>query len=587
MHIRTAVLALCAAVAQAQSGAPAFRADRVLPSGASQPAQVVPGMLVSIYGTGLGPPEGCIGQADTHQRETPSPLRPDQALVETLIYPKELCGVQVIFGEWPSGLLYVQESQINFKVPQEAPMEGVAPVRVVYRGRSSPAVEMRLGLESGTLALEQPAYVGGPVWVHIQAPPYPASGDLQYPVGVHPADFGCHEVEVRRNGTPLHRTPLRATSGFVNGLMCGSIGIPGHPMQHRNRLPLHLQYRFDQPGVYEVRYTRQSGTRGSQPIFQTAWTSIEIQPAQPFTPVAPPQDPAEALSDYLPSILGFPDNAHLALITDYLYHPNDTVRQYASLGLAYWPDGEIGRRLTELLHTRGPSDVAVERAFRSPGAIDFLLPYLRSENPVLLRGAIIGVTRLLSADPPLLSAGARARAESALISAAENVLRAGGSQTGNDYASALGGVHDPRARELLWSFVHRNRFTEQSLIAITWLKHPADLPRLAALLETPRRVDSMERTYASLPYAIHRAYGDAALPMLESALQTSGYVWVRTNCARELVQGGRQSGFAFIAQAVEQNKFYRREMVQFVQDRFPELRGADDGKVLAFLKAHQ
>ena len=95
---------------------------------------------------------------------------------------------------------------------------------------------------------------------------------------------------------------------------------------------------------------------------------------------------------------------------------------------------------------------------------------------------------------------------------------------------------------------------------------------------------------ARIPHSRTRptgAYGDAALPVLESAIQKSGYVWVQTNCARELVQAGRRSGFAFIAQAIEQNKFYRREMVQFVQDRFPELRGADDSKVLAFLKARQ
>ena len=62
---------------------------------------------------------------------------------------------------------------------------------------------------------------------------------------------------------------------------------------------------------------------------------------------------------------------------------------------------------------------------------------------------------------------------------------------------------------------------------------------------------------------------------------------MQTNCARELVQAGHKSGFAFIAQAIEQDKFYRRDMVQFVQDHFPELRGADDSKVLAFLKARQ
>lgn len=441
-----------------------------------------------------------------------------------------------------------------------------------------------------TLALEQPAHVGGPVWVLIQTPPFPWHGDVQYPVGINPADFGCHEVEVRRNGTLLPRIPMRATGGIANDLLCGNIGIPGHEMQHKNRLPLHLQYRFDKPGLYEVRYTRHRGlpgTHDSQPIFQTAWTHIEIQPARPATPVAQPQDPAEAISDYLPSILGFPDEAHLTLVTGHLYHPNDTVRRYASLGLAYWPDDDVNRRLTELLHTRGPSDVVVERTFRTPGALDFILPYLRSENPVLMRGAITGVTRLVFADPPLLSAAARARAEDALISAAENVLRAGDPQTGNNYASALSGVHDPRAHALLWDFVKRNVLIEQSLIAVTWFKDPADLPRLAILLEAPAKGDTMQGTYSPLPYAVHRAYGDAALPVLESAIQRSGYVWVQTNCARELVLAGRKFGFAFIAQAIEQNKFYRREMIQFIQDRFPELRGADDSKVLAFLKARR
>lgn len=121
-------------------------------------------------------------------------------------------------------------------------------------------------------------------------------------------------------------------------------------MQHKNRLPLHLPYRFDTPRVYEVRYT--------------------------------------------------------------------------SLGLAYWPGDEIDRSLTELLHTRDPSDVVVERTFRTPGAVDFTLPYLRSDNPVLIHGAVTSATRLVFADPQLLSAESRVRTENASIATAENVLRA-------------------------------------------------------------------------------------------------------------------------------------------------------------------
>jgi hypothetical protein len=300
----------------------------------------------------------------------------------------------------------------------------------------------------------------------------------------------------------LPRIPVRTTGGIMlNGPPCGQIAIPGHEARYKNRLPVHLQYRFDKSGVYEVRYTRRRGLPGmsdSQPLFQTAWTQIEILPAQTETPHAPPDDPAEALSDYLPSILGFADDAHLHLLTEYLYSSSDTVRRYTSLALGYWPEDEINHYLTDLLRKRGPSDVIVQQAFRSPDAVDFLLPYLRSQNPVLLHGAILGVRWLLLADPPLLSAQARSGAGAALISASENALHTGDAQTANDYASVLGLVHDPRARDLLWNFVERNVLMEQSLIAITWFKNPGDLPRLASLLEAPAKGDTMQGTYSSL-----------------------------------------------------------------------------------------
>jgi hypothetical protein len=76
----------------------------------------------------------------------------------------------------------------------------------------------------------------------------------------------------------------------------------------------------------------------------------------------------------------------------------------------------------------------------------------------------------------------------------------------------------------------------------------------------------------------------AALPVLERALENSGYVWVRTGCARELILKNRPSGFAFVVDAIEQDRRYKREMIEFVRGRFPELRGADDTAVLAFLK---
>jgi hypothetical protein len=46
MCTRVAILILSVGFAEAQSGVPTFRADRVLPSGGDRPVQLVLGMLV-------------------------------------------------------------------------------------------------------------------------------------------------------------------------------------------------------------------------------------------------------------------------------------------------------------------------------------------------------------------------------------------------------------------------------------------------------------------------------------------------------------------------------------------------------------
>jgi hypothetical protein len=135
-----------------------------------------------------------------------------------------------------------------------------------------------------------------------------------------------------------------------------------------------------------------------------------------------------------------------------------------------------------------------------------------------------------------------------------------------------------------WSFVERGVGREQSLIVITWRKDVRDLPRLGSLLTAPATGDPLKTELSSLPYALRNSYGDAPLPFLEDGLQRSGYVFVRTSCARELALAGHSSGFAFIIKAIEGNERYRQEMTQFVRDSFPDIRAADEGALLAFLK---
>jgi hypothetical protein len=572
---------------QGQPHPPSFSAKQVVSSLSAIEAPLSPGMLFSIYGQDLGPEQSCEGQADLASKETPDPRRAAQAmLVDTTVYPRQLCAVEVFVGTEPAGLLYVQEKQINFKVPQNIPLQGTVELRVVFQGRSSAGVQLEVGTDRPKLSLEGVARVGGPVWIRVELP-Y-GFGALAYPGGDPPSDFGCNHVEVRRNGTLLTRTSLVSHRGIIGpGNGCGNdLAFPGSSRAHSGRLPLHLQYRFDEAGVYEVRYARLNTVFAQEIRTQSDWTKIDILTARPPLPRVAPQDPSEILSDYLPSILGFPNPATLSVVVSYLYHPDERVRRYAEAALDWWPEAEVERRLAEAIRTMGPSDVAMGRFSRRPALelIDPMLPYLQSDNPVLLRGALLGLGWLLRTDTDRKPGGVETRAESAILAATEHVVKIGGPEMVSKLAVTLSVVRNDRARDVLWSFVERGVGGEQSLIVITWRKDVRDLPRLGSLLTAHASGDPLKAELASLPYAMRNSYGDAALPYLEEGLQRSGYVFVRTSCARELVLAGRKAGFAFVAESMEGDARYKQEMVQFIRDRFPEIQGADEGALLVFLK---
>ena len=567
---------------QGQPQPPSFSAKRVLPSHSAIEAPLSPGMLFSIYGQDLGPEQGCEGRAAPASRETPDPRRaPQTILVDTTVFPRQLCAVQVFVGTEPAGLLYVQEKQINFKVPQNLPLQGTVGLKVVFRGRSSSGVQLEVGADRPKLSLEGVARVGGPVWIRVELP-Y-GLGAVAYPGGQPPLDFGCNQVEVRRNGTPLTRASLVTRQGIVGpGNGCGNdLAYPGTSRPHSGRLPLHLQYRFDAAGVYEVRYARLRSIFGQEIRTQSDWTKIDILTARPPLPRVAPQDPSEILSDYLPSILGFPNTATLSVVVEYLYHRDETVRRYASAALDWWSEAEVERRLAEAIRTSGPSDVVMGRYSTRPAPelIDPMLPYLQSDNPVLLRGALLGLGWLLRTDTDRKPGGVETRAESAILAATEHVVKIGGPEMVSNLAVTLSVVRNDRARDILWSLVERGVGREQSLIVIAWRKDVRDLPRLGSLLTAPVTGDPLKTELSSLPYALRNSYGDAALPFLEDGVQRSGYVFVRTNCARELLLAGRNAGFAFVVHAR-----YKQEMVQFIRDSFPEIKGADEGALLAFLK---
>jgi len=209
----------------------------------------------------------------------------------------------------------------------------------------------------GQIPLERPAAVGMPVWLKIP----PDGVNSYYPFGwAVPADFGCKLVEVRRDRQILpiiaNLIEQRGPGGFA-GNSCSGRGNPPA------RLPLHLLYRFDHPGIYEVRYTPNNGKVTRTQVW-TDWTPIEVQPSSPEARARwltemrakAPTAEKELLSDFLPNIAGFPDRQSLELLEPYLYHPSQAVRRYTAAALMYWPEAERKAEATRLLQEKGPNE---------------------------------------------------------------------------------------------------------------------------------------------------------------------------------------------------------------------------------------
>jgi hypothetical protein len=250
---------------------------------------------------------------------------------------------------------------------------------------------------------------------------------------------------VRRNGRMLPVCANLAEQNRSTGIMmapgnpCNSVFWPSTSPA---RLPLHLRYRFDQPGVYEVRFT--SMRIGRDPPEWTEWTPIEIQPGSPELRASwlaemaahAPTDAVALLTEFLPSILGFPDDESLRLRLPYLYHPNQNVRRYAAIALTYWPTIQAEASVNQLLRTTGPSDGMIRFLARGTynaladfdSILDVVLPYLRSDDPVLVGGAVEAVYHLEGA-ASIASPERRSRAKNELLDGRDHIRAVGDSGT--------------------------------------------------------------------------------------------------------------------------------------------------------------
>jgi hypothetical protein len=264
-------------------------------------------------------------------------------------YPIEACGLRVLVGASPAGLLYVGEKQINLKIPAHAPAEGTAPLKVCVRDVCSDPVTFRFSSHKAYIAVQGTAYVHMPVWIEADQPmPY----DIFYPYLTWPWDFGGYQLEVRRNGKLLPQIKPTPTGGIAGGMTVAPTDSP------RSRLPLHLLYHFDQPGTYFVRLTAwrivPPEFRTHQVACQSDWTDVVVKPVseaqheawlQAEAAKIPSATPGQLVGDIIPSLLAWPDEKALAILLPLRNHPNDLVRNYVTQSLAAFDPDLVQRTI--------------------------------------------------------------------------------------------------------------------------------------------------------------------------------------------------------------------------------------------------
>jgi hypothetical protein len=309
-----------------QSRVPRFTREGLTHRSDGRPVLLSPGMIATLYGDDLGPELQC-------------PV----SIPQNGPYPLEACGARVLVDGRASGLLFAGSKQINFKIPIEAPEDGSAPIQVCVREVCSDPIVFRFSLRKAFIHVPGHAYVHMPVWIDVDQP---ATYGIWYPYSMFPLDFGGNQLEVLHKGEPL--APFRAPIGLGNS----TVAPQDSP---RGRLPLHLIYRFDEPGVYSVRYT----ARRDKGI-QSDWTDIVVEPysaaqravwLEAEAAKATTASRGELVGDIIPSLLAWPDEAALSVLLTLVDNSDGLVRQYARTSLALF-DEAVQRRVIPLYRWR-------------------------------------------------------------------------------------------------------------------------------------------------------------------------------------------------------------------------------------------
>ncbi|MCE5307394.1 MAG: TonB family protein [Acidobacteriales bacterium] len=317
---------------------PRFTLEGVVRFQANKSRLFAPGTIVTVYGENLAPATWCGVE-----------------LSQKPPYPLEVCGVRVLVGESPAGLLYAGPKQINLMLPADAPTLGTAPMRVCVREVCSDPVELRFSVRKIFLKMDGKAYVHMPLWIDVEHPtPY----EFLYPCMNRPGAIVNASLEVRYGGRPLAARAQPMYMGrILNGSSCMAAG-----RSSEGRVPLHMLYPIDRPGVYSVKLTTYGET-----LCESDWMDVVVEPFSAALregwlrsideriEAATAEELAAAI---LPNLLSYPDEKVLMRVARLTRHRNRMVSEFARQSLAIFDEEIIRRtisaeRLAELCPPRG------------------------------------------------------------------------------------------------------------------------------------------------------------------------------------------------------------------------------------------
>jgi len=472
-----------------------------------------------------------------------------------------------------------------------------ASVLIVSAAQNTPLIPV------AKISLPDPAYVGMPIWMQVESP---TNYTIHYPASTTPNDFYCNEVDVKQNGRLL--SPLKGVPpGGRGGPACGFLGVADIA---QSKLPIHLQYPLTQPGTYLVRFTRHEyrGAGKLEIAEQSDWVVLHLRTAPPSMieswlshqlstlPVAA----GPLLGEALPSLLASRDNRVLRLMIDTTYQscparvwgcPESVLAGYAAESLKLFESAQVRTQLLLAISQRGPSNALAytfnprDHAAIASQIVVATLPRLHSSAPAQVEAAVH--TLYLLRDPSYgLPSDTVAQIEHALETEVDFVVGQKNENAAQWLAQFLASVGSVAGRPLLWKLAEARLATEQSLICLTWLKDPSDLPRLTAIVEQKDASDPTGYdSHASVVGHMQTNYGSLAQPYLRGILASSKQPFVRATAAQGLVEMNDRAGWEFFLDVIRQRPFYRDEMARWLGQKFPAIRSADAAALIAFLQS--